>query len=207
MKYNTCPKCGTKISADLAECPESGYVFEVSAPAERAEYGHVFDVNNYSAPAASPKGDHVFGEKKHIIPVILGSALLIAAFACGMMATISPDSPALIEPSPISEETAAPTPPPTPTIEGIEIYAFGRALDADGFAAYVGDKGFTLSAYPVPSVANPPIEWISSDSFSLDISDDTLSCVFTALKPSGKNELTVRCYGAEVVIPVYLWER
>ena len=206
MKYNTCPKCGTKIS-DLSECPECGYVFVANAPAERAEYGHVIDANNSSAPAESPKDGHVFGKEKHTIPVILGSALLIAAFAGGMMVTLSHDAEPTTTPTPTTEVSAAPTPVPTPTVEGIEIYAFGRELDADGFTAYVGDKGFTLSAYPVPSVTNPRIEWLSSDSFSLDVSDDTLTCVFTALKPSGKNELSVRCYGAEVVIPVYLWER
>jgi len=206
MKYNTCPKCGTKVSADLAECPECGYVFAAEAPAEQAEFSHVFAANNSSAPAESPQGDHVFGTKKNRLPVIVGSALLIAAFAGGLAFNLRPTD-AAPSPTPEAIETTAPTPIPTPTVEGIEIYAFGRELDADGFTAYVGDKGFTLSAYPVPSVTNPRIEWLSSDSFSLDVSDDTLTCVFTALKPSGKNELRVRCYGAEVIIPVYLWER
>ena len=54
-----------------------------------------------------------------------------------------------------------------------------------------------------------PVYWSFSDpdSANLSVGDDRLSCMFTALKPSGKNELTVKCYGAELVIPVYLWEK
>ena len=41
MKYNTCPKCKTKITADLAECPECGSHFsdsmqEHSTPREKS---------------------------------------------------------------------------------------------------------------------------------------------------------------------------
>ena len=80
-------------------------------------------------------------------------------------------------------------------------------LDADGFTAYVGDKPFTLSAYPQPNLPRPEVTWFVGDSASLSVSGDTLTCEFTALKPSGKNELIVRCYGAETTIPVYLWEK
>ena len=52
--------------------------------------------------------------------------------------------------------------PITPTVDSVEVYAFGRELDADGFTAYVGDKPFTLSAYPhnpifvmMPSTVTP----------------------------------------------------
>ena len=51
MKYNTCPRCKTKVSDDLAQCPECG---------------------------------HSFGTRKNHIPVVLGSCLLIAAFAGGL---------------------------------------------------------------------------------------------------------------------------
>ena len=155
MKYNTCPQCKTKVSDDLAQCPECG---------------------------------HSFGTRKNRIPVVFGSWVPSAA-------------PEIIE-------TLAPaTPVPTPTVDSIEVYAFGRELDADGFTAYVGDKPFTLSAYPQPEISHPQISWSVGDSVELSVSSDTLTCEFTALKPTGKNELTVRCYGAEVTIPVYLWER
>ena len=176
MKYNTCPQCKTKVSDDLAQCPECG---------------------------------HSFGTRKNRIPVVLGSCLLIAAFAGGLAFNLGSElHNAVPSAAPEIIETLAPaTPVPTPTVDSIEVYAFGRELDADGFTAYVGDKPFTLSAYPQPEISHPQISWSVGDSVELSVSSDTLTCEFTALKPTGKNELTVRCYGAEVTIPVYLWER
>ena len=176
MKYNTCPQCKTKVSDDLAQCPECG---------------------------------HSFGTRKNRIPVVFGSCLLIAAFAGGLAFNLGSElHNAVPSAAPEIIETLAPaTPVPTPTVDSIEVYAFGRELDADGFTAYVGDKPFTLSAYPQPEISHPQISWSVGDSVELSVSSDTLTCKFTALKPTGKNELTVRCYGAEVTIPVYLWER
>ena len=176
MKYNTCPQCKTKVSDDLAQCPECG---------------------------------HSFGTRKNRIPVVFGSCLLIAAFAGGLAFNLGSElHNAVPSAAPKIIETLAPaTPVPTPTVDSIEVYAFGRELDADGFTAYVGDKPFTLSAYPQPEISHPQISWSVGDSVELSVSSDTLTCEFTALKPTGKNELTVRCYGAEVTIPVYLWER
>jgi len=176
MKYNTCPQCKTKVSDDLAQCPECG---------------------------------HSFGTRKNRIPVVFGSCLLIAAFAGGLAFNLGSElHNAVPSAAPEIIETLAPaTPVPTPTVDSIEVYAFGRELDADGFTAYVGDKPFTLSAYPQPEISHPQIIWSVGDSVELSVSSDTLTCEFTALKPTGKNELTVRCYGAEVTIPVYLWER
>ena len=101
------------------------------------------------------------------------------------------------------------TPAATPTVDSIRLYAFGSELNGDGFTAYVEDRPFTLSIVLEPGIPNAPVSWTLSDSESarLDVSDDRLSCEFTALKPSGKNELTISCYGTEVVFPVYLWER
>ena len=176
MKYNTCPQCKTKVSDDLAQCPECG---------------------------------HSFGTRKNRIPVVFGSCLLIAAFAGGLAFNLGSElHNAVPSAAPEIIETLAPaTPVPTPTVDSIEVYAFGRELDADGVTAYVGDKPFTLSAYPQPEISHPQISWSVGDSVELSVSSDTLTCEFTALKPTGKNELTVRCYGAEVTIPVYLWER
>jgi hypothetical protein len=176
MKYNTCPQCKTKVSDDLAQCPECG---------------------------------HSFGTRKNRIPVVFGSCLLIAAFAGGLAFNLGSElHNAVPSAAPEIIETLAPaTPVPTPTVDSIEVYAFGRELDADGFTAYVGDKSFTLSAYPQPEISHPQISWSVGDSVELSVSSDTLTCEFTALKPTGKNELTVSCYGAEITIPVYLWER
>ena len=60
-----------------------------------------------------------------------------------------------------------------------------------------------------PQFINPPVIWSYSDPSSVNLKpgDDRLTCVFTALKPTGKNELSVKCYDTEIVIPVYLWER
>ena len=176
MKYNTCPHCKTKVSAELAQCPECG---------------------------------HTFGTRRNRIPVVFGSYLLIAAFAGGLAFNLGSEfHSAVPSPTPEAIETLAPaTPVPTPTVDSVEVYAFGRELDADGFTAYVGDKPFTLSAYPQPEISHPQISWSIGDSVELSVSSDTLTCEFTALKPTGKNELIVQCYGAKITIPVYLWER
>ena len=141
---------------------------------------------------------------------ILGLILVAAGLLCGVLA-VSSSGWKLVKPTPTPEITASPapvTPPPTPTVDRIVLYAFGRELNEDGFTAYVGDKPFTLSVELTPNLSHPKITWIASDSESaaLAVSADGLSCEFTALKPSGKNELTVRCYGCELVVPVYLWE-
>jgi len=156
-----------------------------------------------------PECGHAFDAKKNLMPTIIGSCLLLAAFAGGLAFNISSEAhTAAPSPTPEIIETLAPaTPAPTPTVDSIEVYAFGRELDADGFTAYVGDKPFILSAYPQPEIPHPQISWSIGDSVELSVSSDTLTCEFTALKPTGKNELTIRCYGAEVTIPVYLWER
>ena len=121
MKYNTCPQCKTKVSDDLAQCPECG---------------------------------HSFGTRKNRIPVVFGSFLLIAAFAGGLAFNLGSElHNAVPSAAPEIIETLAPaTPVPTPTVDSIEVYAFGRELDADGFTASVGDKPFTLSAYPQPEI-------------------------------------------------------
>ena len=146
MKYNTCPRCKTKISVELAQCPECG---------------------------------HTFGERKNHMPAIIGSCLLIAAFTGGLAFSLGAEFHT-VEPSPTLEiiETLAPaTPVPTPTVDSIEIYAFGRELDADGFTAYVGDKPFTLSAYPQPEISHPQISWSMSRGPSDQI-NSTLNGIF-----------------------------
>ena len=191
MKYNTCPKCKTKITADLAECPECGSLFSDST-------------EEPSTPREKPR--------VAILPSIVAGLLIVIAFGGGLLFNASrrPASEVPIA-TPEIIETIAPT--PTPTVTSIRLYAFGRELDADGFTAYVGDKSFSLSITLEPEVRNPEVSWSitdshdSSESAALVISPDGMSCEFTALKPTGKNELTVRCFGAEIVIPVYLWER
>ena len=193
MKYNTCPKCKTKITADLAECPECGSHFSDS-------------MQEHSTPR----------EKSRVamLPTVIAGVLIVIAFAGGLLFNASrhPTSETPIS-TPEIIETIAPTPSPTPTVTSIRLYAFGRELNADGFTAYVGDKAFALTVEVEPELRNPAVSWSitdshdSSESAALVISPDGMSCEFTALKPTGKNELTVRCFGAEIVIPVYLWER
>ena len=193
MKYNTCPKCKTKITADLAECPECGSLFSDST-------------EEPSTPREKPR--------VAILPSIIAGLLIVIAFGGGLLFNVSrrPASEVPIA-TPEVIETIAPTPSPTPTVTSIRLYAFGRELDDDGFTAYVGDKAFTLTVEVEPEVRNPAVSWSildsrgTSESAALVISPDGISCEFTALKPTGKNKLTVRCFGAEIVIPVYLWER
>lgn len=144
----------------------------------------------------------------------IGFVLIAVAVVCAVLImTASVWKPDKASPSPEIEvtsppETPAPTPLPTPSVERISLYAFGRELTEDGFTAYVGDDPFTLSVEIVSDTSAVEVEWFVSDSesISLSVSDDGLSCEFTALKPSGKNELTIRCHGCELTVPVYLWE-
>ena len=147
-----------------------------------------------------------------ILPVVIGTILILLALTAGVYVTRYTDKPAAT-PEPTSKVIVVParTPGPTvtPAITSIRLYALGAELGQDGFTAYVGEKALTLTAEIEPKLVNPPVYWSFSDpdSVNLVMGDDRLSCAFTALKPSGKNELTVRCYGAEYVIPVYLWKK
>lgn len=101
-------------------------------------------------------------------------------------------------------------PSPTPTINSLRLFAGGGELGADGFTTYVEDRPIEITVEIEPTmIRRPPIYWSVSDEKAalLTINDDGTSCKFSALKPVGKTELTVRCYGEEVTIPVYLWER
>ena len=103
--------------------------------------------------------------------------------------------------------SAAPT--PTPAISSLRLYASGGELGEDGFTTYVEDRPVVISVELEPKMKRPPIYWSVSDdkAATLTVSEDRMSCKFSAIKPAGKIELTVSCYGAETVIPVYLWER
>lgn len=155
----------------------------------------------------SPKAN-----KHAILPVVIGTVLIILALSAGIFVTRYTDRP-VATPEPTSKVIVVParTPSPstTPAISAIRLYTLGAELGADGFTAYVGDKPITLTLEVEPKMVNPPVYWSFSDpdSANLSVGDDRLSCAFTALKPSGKNELSVKCYGAELVIPVYLWNR
>ena len=64
MNYNTCPKCKTKISADLAECPECGSHFSDS-------------MQEHSTPR----------EKSRVamLPTVIAGVLIFIAFAGGLL--------------------------------------------------------------------------------------------------------------------------
>ncbi len=98
---------------------------------------------------------------------------------------------------------------PTPAISSIRLYAAGGELGEDGFTMYVEDRPIEITAVMEPKLIRPPIYWSVSDekAAKLTVSDDRTSCKFSAIKPAGKIELTVSCYGTETVIPVYLWNR
>ena len=151
--------------------------------------------------------------KKHaILPIAIGTFLILLALSGGILVSRYLDK-SVATPEPTSKVIVVParTPGPsvTPTISSIKLYALGAEIGSDGFTAYIGDRALTLSVVVEPKMLNLPVYWEMSDpeSASLKMSDDRLSCSFTPLKPSGKNELTVRCYGAQVTIPVYLWDK
>ena len=208
-----CSYCGTEIPPDALECPICKKTLlpePDSAPAASAS-----PVSPKSPVAARPSG---LGKAVRL-PAFIGAGLLVIAFVGGIALDKSWRAP--VEAPVSTPEVFAlqatpeppPTPAPTPTVNAIRLYAFGREIGADGFTAYVGDKPFTLTVELEPAVRHPELSWSildgkgSSDSAILSPGSDGLSCEFSALNPSGKNELTIRCYGAETVIPVYLWAR
>ncbi len=155
-------------------------------------------------------------EMKQYKPVLIGAGLIIVAILAGILVNVL-SSPKNVEPEPTPEPAAAvtvsppptPTPTPTPTVTAIRLYSFGRELDAGGITLYVGDKPVELSAVIEPADAKLPVGWTFSDqeSASLDVSSDGMTCKITALKPTGRNDLTVICNNLYTSIPVYLWEK
>ena len=212
MKYMPtvkCPKCGKEFSAMLAECPHCGKRrtmetdkdFAIRPEAESKPVQETEEVRPAEKPKAKPPAwQSVLG----VALIALG--LVAAGLACF---TLGRDQSARAAATPVPTVTATPvpTPTPTPTVNGLALYAFGRLLD-EGFTAYVGDT-VTVTVKSDPELPTAKFTWRVSDeeSAKLVVSKDTASCEFTALKPSGKNELTVSCYGAELTIPVYLWNR
>ena len=155
-------------------------------------------------------------QKRHFktSAIILAVAVVIASLLTFIPIYRSNKAAAVVTPEPTSKVTVVPArpstePTPTPEIKSITLYAFGGELPADGFTMYVGDKAITLTAVVEPKMDRPPVSWSFSNpnAVRMGIGDDRLSCELTALKPSGKNELTVSCYGTELVLPVFLWER
>ncbi len=110
---------------------------------------------------------------------------------------------------PASKVIVVPARPSTAPTPSLRLYAAGSELGEDGFTMYVEDRPLEITAVMEPKLTRPPIYWSVSDdkAATLTVSDDRTSCKFSAIKPAGKIELTVSCYGTETVIPVYLWNR
>ena len=146
-----------------------------------------------------------------ILPPLLGALFMILALTGGTLVSLHKERPAA-EPEPTAKVIVVPARTPgvtvAPTVNSITLSAFGGNIGPDVFTAYVGDK-FVLTAEIDPTYINPPVRWSFSDPASVILTpgDNRLTCTFNVQKPSGKNELTVSCYGTELVIPVYLWER
>ena len=150
-----------------------------------------------------------------MVAILLALAVVIATAAMvltiqGPKVTAEP-SEAIPETPKVTYIPARPSVEPTgdPIINSMKLYAFGSEITSDGFTAYVGDKAITLSVELEPRYTHPPVNWSvsNSDAARLSVSDDRLSCEFTVLKSAGKTELTISCYGMELVFPVYLWKR
>ena len=146
---------------------------------------------------------------------IFAGILLIAVIAGILVMVLTSPRSAKAEPTPIPTAettvtaTAAPTPTPTPPIIAIRLYAYGRELTADGITLYVGDNPAELTAAIEPDGLVLPIGWTFSDqeSVSMEVSSDGVTCKITALKPTGRNDLTVVCNNLYTSIPVYLWNK
>jgi hypothetical protein len=209
MKNNAssrCPSCGTEVPADQLACPICGKsLLDADGPSPAPAHAR-------AAYKARPFGQLMNGK----LPAVIGGCLISVAFFAGVIFNVASAAPAETPaptPEPVEIVAPPPTPSPTPTVNSIRLFAFGRELGDDGFTAYVGDRPFTLSIVTEPEVRKPLVSWAVTDSHgdgdsaAFSVSDDGLSCEFSALKPTGRNDLTVRCYGAELVIPVFLWER
>ncbi len=204
-----CPFCGTEVPADRLECPICGKnLLAADAPSAAPSHAHTARAALETRPVRQRMNAR--------LPAAIGGCLISVAFLAGVIFNVASAAPAETPaPTPELVEATAPppTPSPTPTVSSIRLFAFGRELGADGFTAYVGDRPFTLNIVTEPEVRKPLVSWSvtdshgDSDSAAFTVSDDGLSCEFSALKPTGRNDLTVRCYGAELVIPVFLWER
>ena len=193
----------------LAECPHCGKRrtmetdkdFAIRPEAESKPVQETEEVRPAEKPKAKPPAwQSLLG----VALIALG--LVAAGLACF---TLGRDQSARAAATPVPTVTATPvpTPTPTPTVNGLVLYAFGRLLD-ESFTAYVGDT-VTVTVKSDPELPKAKFSWSVSDeeSIRLVVSKDTASCEVTVLKPSGKKELTVSCYGAELTIPVYLWNR
>ena len=146
----------------------------------------------------------------------VGAGILLLAVIAGILVMVL-TSPRSVKveptpeptPAPAVTVTAAPTPTPTPPITAIHLYAYGRELTADGITLYVGDHPVELTAAIEPAGLVLPVGWTFSDqeSVSMEVSSDGITCQITALKPTGRNDLTVICNNLYTSIPVYLWEK
>lgn len=144
-----------------------------------------------------------------ILAVIAGIVVMVLTSPRGAKAEATPAPTE--EPAVTVTATPAPTPTstPTPPITAIRLYAYGRELDAGGFTLYVGDKPVELTAEIEPAELNLPIGWTFSDqeAVSMNVSSDGKTCTITALKPAGRQDLSVVCNNLYTSIPVYLWEK
>ena len=215
MKYMPtvkCPRCETEFSAMLAECPHCGKRRTMETDKDFAipsDAGVKPVAETEEKPQAS--GERTAKGKapgwQNIVGVLLIVIGLVSAglacFALGREQSVK----AAVTPPPEVTAAPLPTPTPTPTVNSLSLFSFDREL-TEGFTAYVGDT-VTLSVKSDPELEQARFTWSISDAESarLTVSKDTDSCEFTALKPSGKNSLTVSCYGVEYTIPVYLWNK
>ena len=144
-----------------------------------------------------------------LIAVIVGILVMVLTSPRGAKPEATPEPTPKPTPDTTVAVTAAPTPTPTPPITAIRLYSYGRELDDGVFTMYVGDKPVELTAAIEPDGLNLPVGWTFSDqdSGSMEVSSDGITCSITALKPSGKNELTVVCNNLYTSIPVYIWEK
>ena len=147
----------------------------------------------------------------------IGGGILLLAVIAGIVVLV------LTSPKKTKEEpTPAPTPaatavvateaPAQPTvvpITAVHLYAYGRELDQDGFTLHVGDNPVELTAVVEPAEITSPVGWSFSDqqAATLEVSSDGRTCKITAVKPNGRNDLTVTCQNLDTSIPVYLWDK
>ena len=207
-----CQNCGNEFSALRADCPKCG---------QRRTVGDTYAAR--PKPARREKAQSDTGNKNSNWQRFLGLALIGVSILAVVLLVVSGKGGGngflfRPTPTPTPEQTMVPRPTPTPTptpkVENVKIFYLTKEITAEagGFTMYVGDDPLTISAraYPNDKFYNARFTWSLSDNSKarLKPSEDTQSCEVTVLESAGGYiTLTVRCFGAEQSVPLYIWSR
>jgi len=212
----TCRKCGESYSALRADCPHCGARREMSDRIDRNSVRHPSAPKKKITNAPETGGGSNWQLVAGLLLIgaaILAVVLMVAISRAGngglsVRVTQTPTPNQTVQPRP------TPTPTPTPQVNSIKLFYLDNEITAEGggFTMYVGDDPLTVTAraYSNEKLGVVPFTWSVSDSSKaiLTPSADTQSCEVQVLESAGGYiTLTVRGYGAELAVPLYIWSR